>query len=149
MRKLVLAAVLSATVFSCAEPVSREQFVLKEDAQSRSRYSFALDFSDSAASYGISFYTRIERGAFKPFRSDSVRLNVRWTSPSDSSWSEIAVIPLKAAADSAYFFKDYIAPFKGRFVPFEAGAWKLDAVVSGDYESLRGLGVVCRREEAE
>ena len=69
---------------SCARPSSYEPFVVREKAEYGDTYIFNLDLSDSAVSYGLDFYTRLERPAFGTFPADSISLDLRWISPSDS-----------------------------------------------------------------
>lgn len=147
MRRVVLIVLIAWAAFSCARPPSQESFVRKEKAGIGNLYSFELDLSDSTAAYRISFYTRRVRKPFAPFSDEDIRLKVRWTSPSDSSYSEEAVITAGTAVDSAYFYRDYLASFKQDFRPFEPGVWRMRVHVAGGGEDLLGLGIICSREE--
>ena len=57
---------------SCARPSSYEPFVVREKAEYGDTYIFNLDLSDSTVSYGLDFYTRLERPAFGTFPADSI-----------------------------------------------------------------------------
>ena len=61
---------------SCARPSSYEPFVVREKAEYGDTYIFNLDLSDSAVSYGLDFYTRLERPAFGTFPADSISLEI-------------------------------------------------------------------------
>jgi|BioPla2DNA2_1021312.scaffolds.fasta_scaffold47598_2 hypothetical protein len=148
MRRVVLIVLIAWTAFSCARPLSRESFIRREKAGISNLYSFELDLSDSTTAYRISFYTRRDRKKpFLPFSDEDIRLRVRWISPSDSSYSEEAVLPAGSAVDSTYFFRDYLATFKQNFRPFEPGVWRVRVHVVRGGEDLLGLGIICGREE--
>ncbi len=147
MRRTVLIVLIAWAAFSCARPVSQGSFVRREKAGIGNLYSFELDLSDSTISYRISFCTRRDRKPFAPFSDEDIRLRVRWTSPSDSSYSEEAVLAAGTAVDSAYFYRDYLASFKRDFRPFEPGVWRVRVQVAGGGEDLLGLGIICDREE--
>lgn len=146
MRRASVIFLLALAVLSCSRPLSRETFVLKDWAGVGNMYAFDLDLSDSTVAYSLSFYTRMDRKAFEAFRTEAIPLNIRWISPSDSSCSEKAFLSVEGQ-DSAYFFKDIISPFKQGFRPFEPGVWRLRVQVPRNCAVLRGLGMICKREE--
>ena len=74
MRGRVFLYLLALAVVSCVRPSSREFFVLRENAEYGDTYSFFLDLSDSSATYGIDFFTRLERESFKSFPGDDIIL---------------------------------------------------------------------------
>lgn len=147
MRQFAVILLSALAVFSCSRPLSRETFVLKDKAGVGNTYSFALDLSDSTVFYAISFYTRMNRKPFQPFRSGDIPLHVRWTSPSDSSYSETAVLATSVSVDSSYFSRDFLQQYKQGFRPFEPGIWRLRVQMPTDCDCLLGWGVICKREE--
>ena len=148
MRNLFPALVLSLAVASCSRPVSYEPFVIREDAEYGDTYIFNLDLSDSTVAYGLDFYTRLERPAFGEFPSDSVSLDLRWISPSDSVIiSDTTFIRVERPVDSSYYNKDYLSAYKEYLDLPERGLWRLKARVLNDSESIRGLGVIFTRKE--
>jgi len=148
MRSLITALVLSLAVASCSRPVSYEPFVIKEDAEYGDTYIFNLDLSDSTVAYGLDFYTRLERPAFGEFPSDSVSLDLRWISPSDSVIiSDTTFIRVERPVDSSYYNKDYLSVYREDLDLPEHGLWRLKARVMNDSESIRGLGVIFTRKE--
>ncbi len=147
MNKVALVFVLLMTAVSCARPASYEPFVVREKAEYGDTYIFNLDLSDSTVSYGLNFYTRLERPAFGKFPSDSVFLDLRWMSPSGCViLSDTASISVACPVDSSYYNKDYIAPYSDDLDLPEHGIWRLRAKVLNDFEAIRGLGVIFIRK---
>ena len=148
MRNLLLALVLSLAVASCSRPSSYEPFVVREKAEYGDTYIFNLDLSDSTVSYGLDFYTRLERPAFGEFPADSISLDLRWISPSDSViLSDTTFIRVDAPVDSSYYSRDFVSGYKAALNLPEHGQWRLKAKVLNDSEAIRGLGVVFTRKE--
>ena len=148
MSKGFLAFVLMTTMVSCARPSSYEPFVVREKAEYGDTYIFNLDLSDSTVSYGLDFYTRLERLAFGEFPSDSVSLDLRWISPSDSViLSDTTFIHVGHPVDSSYYSRDYITEYKSVLNLPERGIWRLKARVLNDSEAIRGVGVIFTRKE--
>lgn len=147
MRSPFLALVLLAVAASCSRPSSYEPFVFREDAEYGDTYNFSLDLSDSTASYSLDFFTRLDRPAFGDFRSDSVSLDLRWISPSDSViLSDTTFIRVGQAVDSSYYSKDYVVGYKDVLNLPERGVWRLKAKVMNDSEAIRGIGVILTRK---
>lgn len=148
MRNLLLALVLSLAVASCSRPSSYEPFVVREKAEYGDTYIFNLDLSDSTVSYGLGFYTRLERPAFGEFPADSISLDLRWISPSDSViLSDTTFIRVDAPVDSSYYSRDFVSGYKAALNLPEHGRWRLKAKVLNDSEAIRGLGVIFTRKE--
>lgn len=148
MRNLLLALVLSLAVASCSRPSSYEPFVVREKAEYGDTYIFNLDLSDSTVSYGLDFYTRLERPAFGEFPADSISLDLRWISPSDSViLSDTTFIQVDAPVDSSYYSRDFVSGYKAALNLPEHGQWRLKAKVLNDSEAIRGLGVIFTRKE--
>ena len=145
MKNLGVLSVLAAILIGCAQPPSYEPFVLREDAEYGDSYSFILDLADSTVSYSLDFYTRLERQSFEEFPSDSIMLDLRWFSPSDSILSDTTFISIGRAVDSAYYSRDFITSYKERLTVPERGKWRLKARVVNDMEELRGLGIILKR----
>lgn len=148
MRDLLLAFVMLAAMVSCAKPSSYEPFVLREKAEYGDTYIFSLDLSDSTATYGLDFYTRLQRPAFGTFPSDSISLDLRWISPSDSViLSDTTFIRVAQPVDSSYYSRDFMVGYKRVLTLPEHGIWRLRAKVLNDSEAIRGLGVIFTRKE--
>lgn len=147
MRSPFLTLVLLVAVASCSRPSSYEPFVVREDAEYGDTYNFNLDLSDSTVTYSLDFYTRIERPAFGAFPPDSVSLDLRWISPSDSViLSDTTFISVGQAVDSSYYSKDYIVRYKEVLDLPENGRWRLKARVLNDSDAIRGIGVILTRK---
>lgn len=147
MRNPFLALVLMMAVASCSRPSSYEPFIVRENAEYGDTYNFNLDLSDSTVNYALSFYTRLERPAFGDFPLDSVSLDLRWISPSDSViLSDTTFIKVGQAVDSSYYSKDYILDYKDVLNLPEKGVWRLKAKVLNDSEAIRGIGVIFTRK---
>lgn len=147
MRNLFLTVALMVVAAACSRPSSYEPFVVRENAEYGDTYNFSLDLSDSTATYSLSFYTRLERSAFGIFPSDSVSLDLRWISPSDSViLSDTTFISVGEAVDSSYYSKDYVAGYKEVLDLPEKGRWRLKAKVLNDSEAVRGIGIIFKRK---
>lgn len=147
MRNLLMTVALMVVAASCSRPSSYEPFIVRENAEYGDTYNFNLDLSDSTASYSLSFYTRLERSAFGVFPSDSISLDLRWISPSDSViLSDTTFISVAAAVDSSYYSKDYVADYKVILDLPENGGWRLKAKVLNDSEAVRGIGIIFKRK---
>lgn len=134
-------------VVSCSRPSSYEPFIVREKAEYGDTYNFNLDMSDSAVSYALSFYTRLERQSFRDFPSDSVSLDLRWISPSDSViLSDTTFIRVGQAVDSSYYSKDYVVGYSDALDLPERGVWRLKAKVLNDSEEIRGIGIIFTRK---
>lgn len=148
MRSRFLSLVLLTVVASCARPSSYEPFVVRERAEYGDTYIFNLDLSDSNASYGLDFYTRLQRPAFGTFPTDSISLDLRWISPSDSViLSDTTFIRVEWPVDSSYYSRDFLVGYKDVLSLPEHGIWRLKARVLNDSEAIRGLGVIFTRKE--
>ena len=134
-------------VASCSRPSSYEPFIVREIAEYGDTYNFNLDMSDSTISYALSFYTRLERQSFRDFPSDSVSLDLRWISPSDSViLSDTTFIRVGQAVDSSYYSKDYVVGYSDALDLPERGVWRLKAKVLNDSEEIRGIGIIFTRK---
>ena len=142
--RLVIIA-LAFVAVCCSQPPSYEPFVIREKAEYGDTYSFMVDVSDSLARYSLDFYTRLERAAFGEFPSDSIVLDLRWFSPSDSIFTDTAFVKIVRPVDSAYYSKDFISPYSGSLELPERGNWRLKAKVVNDSQALRGLGIILKR----
>ncbi len=148
MRDGILALILTLVVASCSRPGSYEPFVAREKAEYGDTYIFSLDLSDSTVSYGLDFYTRLERPAFGKFPLDSISLDLRWISPSDSIiLSDTTFISVTHPVDSSYFSRDFFVSYNGVLNLPEHGTWRLKAKVLNDSEAIRGLGIILTRKE--
>lgn len=135
-------------VVSCSRPSSYEPFVIREKAEYGDTYIFNLDLSDSTVTHGLDFYTRLERPAFGEFPSDSISLDLRWISPSDSVIiSDTTFIRVDYPVDSSYYSRDFVAGYKEVLNLPEHGMWRLKARVLNDSEAIRGVGIIFTRKE--
>ncbi len=146
MRSTFLAAFLLLVAVSCSRPVSYEPFVLRENAEYGDTYPFSLDLSDSTVNYGLDFYTRLVRPAFGEFPKDSIVLDLRWISPSDSIFSDTVRFHLDTPRDSSYYARDFIFGYKENLEVKEYGVWRLKARVLDDSQAIRGLGMIFKRK---
>lgn len=148
MNKVIPAFALLMVVVSCSRPSSYEPFVVREKAEYGDTYIFNLDLSDSSAFYGLDFYTRLQRPAFGTFPTDSISLDLRWISPSDSViLSDTTFIRVARPVDSSYYSRDFISGYRETLNLPEHGIWRLKARVLNDSEAIRGLGVIFTRKE--
>lgn len=138
---LILAAVC------CSRPPTREFFVLSESAEYGDTYSFILDLSDSSATYGIDFFTRLEREAFGSFPSEDIMLDLRWFSPSDSILVDTAFVKVSDVLGTGYYSKDLSTPYKQSLDLPQAGEWRLKAKVVNGSEEIRGLGLILKETD--
>ena len=145
MKGRILIVVMAALAVCCSQPPSYEPFVIRENAEYGDTYSFMVDLSDPTVHYSLDFYTRLERAAFGEFPSDSIVLDLRWFSPSDSIYSDTTFVKIVRPVDSAYYSRDYISPYDDNLKMSEAGKWRLKAKVVNDSETLRGLGIILKR----
>ena len=146
MKNLAIIVIAAACAAACSRPPSYEPFVQREKAEYGDTYSFELDLTDSTVTYGLDFYTRLERPAFGEFPSDSIILDLRWISPSDSILIDTAYVRVSSPVGSAYYSEDFISPYSESLRLPEHGKWRLKAKVVNDSEEIRGLGVIFKRK---
>ena len=140
---------------SC-RPSSYEQFV-RADQTEDGRYVFALDLSDSAATYDISLYTRVDAPLLQAERpAGQLGLEVEWTLPDLSQgdtppeWpatreftprlTETVYLPYGTRAGSSQLYRSGIKPEP-------AGEWLLAVRPIDAPEGLRGIGIICKRRD--
>ena len=145
MKGRLIIITLAVVAVCCSRPPSYEPFVIREKAEYGDTYSFKVDVSDSTARYSLDFYTRLERTAFGEFPSDSIVLDLRWFSPSDSIYTDTAFVKISKPVDSAYYSKDFISTYRSPLELPERGNWRLKAKVVNDSQTLRGLGIILKR----
>lgn len=146
MRRPVLIFLLAVAALSCSRPSSQEPFVTREKAEYGDTYNFTLPMDDSTRSYSLAFYTRLERKPLVPFSTDSVILEVRFVSPSDSVVQDKVVMRFGHPSDSSYYSRDFVFRYKDRLEVGEYGDWRLKVRVPGNPEELRGMGIIFRRK---
>ncbi len=148
MRNCFTTLVFALAVASCSRPSSYEPFVVREKAEYGDTYIFSLDLSDSTVSYGLDFYTRLERPAFGEFPSDSILLSLRWIAPSDSViLSDTTFIRVACPVESSYYSRDFFSGYRDVLCLPEHGIWRLKARVLNNQEAICGLGVIFTRKE--
>ena len=146
MRGRVFLYVLALAVTSCVRPSSREFFVVRENAEYGDTYSFLLDLSDSSATYGIDFFTRLERESFMSFPGEDIILDLRWFSPSDSIITDTAFVRVGDNIGQSYYTRDLVTGYSESLELPETGEWRLKARVVNDDDAIRGLGLILRRD---
>ncbi|MBQ3711856.1 MAG: hypothetical protein II891_05615 [Bacteroidales bacterium] len=132
-------------------PASYEQFIRADQAQDGD-YIFQLDLSDSTATYDLSLYTRVDpalMAAATP--SAELALQVCWLYPaveaaSDSAcfakptMSETVYLPYGAAGGTVQLYRSGVKPSP-------AGEWRLTVTPMAPPAGLRGLGIICKRND--
>lgn len=129
VRCVILPLIAAMLVSACAEPASREFFLLSDGT---GEYRFQVAMNDSTASYDISFYTVIDRPVAAPDTLRSFPLQIIWSSPSGRYASEEVFYP----ADSLQ------VRYRTGIVPSETGEWQLNVSVSPEPAGMRGLGII-------
>jgi len=147
MRRAALILIVIAAAFSCTQPPSREMFISREKAEYGDTYAFDLDLSDTTVTFDVTLVTMFERKPFIPFGPDSLAVAMKWVSPSDSVYSDTTYVEMRMAADSTYFIKEVLTPLTVGPGRPENGTWRLMAKVKDAPEAVRGLGIICSRND--
>lgn len=148
MLRIILPVTLLLLAAGC-RPASYEQFIRADQAQD-GEYVFALDLSDSTATYDLSLYTRVDptlMAAATP--SAELALQFCWYSPAGEAtaaqpclavpaMSEIVYLPFGAEAGSVKLYRSGVKPAP-------AGEWHLAVTPIVPPEGLRGIGIICKR----
>ena len=137
MLRIILPVTLLLLAAGC-RPASYEQFIRADQAQD-GEYVFALDLSDSTATYDLSLYTRVDptlMAAATP--SAELALQVCWMNPGGEAMSEIVYLPFGAEAGSVKLYRSGVKPAP-------AGEWHLSVTPIAPPEGLRGIGIICKR----
>ena len=147
-------AIFAIMLLVSCRPASYEQFIRADQAPD-GEYAFALDLADSAATYDLSFYTRIDpalMAAEQP--SGSLGLQVSWFPPAvaappagtdpvtldTAAIAETVYIPYGGKAGSVQLYRSGIKPSP-------AGEWRLTITPMTPPAGLRGLGIICKRND--
>lgn len=143
MRHLLTIAISLLFLASCSKPSFYERFCRIQDGTGVCR--FEIDFSDSAATYDIGFYTRLDG---RNRTREDFPLLLTWTSPSGASYSERVFFPV---SEASLRFSDALStqlqtPYRSIVRPRECGVWTLDVGVNG-VKGLCGIGVICERKD--
>ncbi len=137
MRRLFTVISALLLVASCHEPSETEQFI-----RGIGPFTFAVDLSDSTATYAFDVYTRIDA---RDCPAD-LQLDMTWKTPSDSLFRETVFLPVNGPSSS--FSHDAYAPYREGVVPAEWGMWELVITVPKQPEGFRGMGLVTRKSWA-
>ena len=129
---LILLPLLLA--LSCREPASTETFV-----RGTGPYEYAVDFSDSTATWDVSLYSRVD-AVDAPAE---MTLELSWKAPSEAVFTETVYLPLSAG--TSFFSRESCVPYRTAVAPAERGLWQLTIAVPDAPEGLRGMGLVVRR----
>ena len=127
-------------LLSGCRPASYEQFIRADQAQD-GEYVFALDLSDSTVTYDLSLYTRVDpalMAAATP--SAEIALQVCWQSTAVEAMSETVYLPYGAAGGTVQLYRSGIKPTA-------AGEWRLTITPMTPPAGLRGLGIICKRND--
>ena len=139
-------AIFAIMLLVSCRPASYEQFIRADQALD-GEYVFALDLSDSTASYDLSLYTRVDpalMAAATP--SAELALQVKWLAPASAvlsclavpAMSEIVYLPYGSAAGSVKLYRSGVKPAP-------AGEWHVAVTPIAPPEGLRGIGIICKR----
>lgn len=118
---------------ACAEPLSRERFIISDGS---GEYSFPVEMNDSSAVYDLSFYTVIDRSPLQPDTLSFIPMALLWRSPSGRYFSENVYYP----ADSLQVC------YRRGLEPVETGTWVLEVSVDNEPEGMRGLGLIVAKK---
>lgn len=141
-QQLAKYAIAALLLLSACKPASYEQFVRADQAPD-GEYVFALDLSDSTASYDISLYTRVDTPVLEAEKpSGQLRLEVEWTAPANSEGglSETVYLPYGNRAGSSNLYRSGVRPSP-------AGEWRVAVRPKNAPEGLRGIGIICKRHD--
>ena len=126
---------------------------MRADQAQDGDYIFQLDLSDSTATYDLSLYTRVDpalMAAATP--SAELALQVSWMNPvgeaeaSDSArfgkpaMSEIVYLPYGSDGGTVRLYRSGVKPSP-------AGEWQLTVTPIAPPEGLRGIGIICKRND--
>lgn len=136
MRHLVLLSLCLLLAVSCAEPLSREQFV-----GGKGPYVFTVDMSDTTAAYDFDFYTRVDSREVPAF----VELLIRWTSPTDSVLRETVFLPMEGRR--IWFSTQVYQAYRADVRPATPGLWTLTVSAPSQPSGFRGMGLVTRKQK--
>lgn len=136
-------AVALLLLLAACRPASYEQF-LRADQATSGEYVFALDLSDSAAVYDLSFYTRIDPALMAVEQPDrSLGLEVSWfapAAPDSAALAETVFLPYGGKAGSLQLYRSGVRPSP-------AGEWRVAVRPQAAPEGLRGIGIICKRHD--
>ena len=141
-------AVLAAAAASCARPDSVEQYVGIEQREPNGLYCFTVDFSDTLATYDITFYSRIDAGRQRMVSAKDFPMMVTWTSPSGQRYREnVYFVVHDEERGSDYYSSQYRKVYRTGLVPVEPGIWDMTVYVNSGKEvpGFRGLGIICKK----
>ena len=141
-QRLAKNALIALLLLPACKPASYEQFV-RVDQATEGEYVFALDLSDSTASYDISLYTRVDTPVLEAEKpSGQLRLEVEWTAPAcgEGGLSETVYLPYGNRAGSSKLYRSGV-----KLSP--AGEWRVAVRPKNTPEGLRGIGIICKRHD--
>ena len=154
-------AVALLLLLAACRPASYEQFI-RADQATDGEYVFALDLSDSAAVYDLSFYTRIDPALMAVEQPDrSLGLEVSWSPavPLTVTPDSTAVMPDadRASLPGPALRETVYIPYGGKagslqlyrsgVRPSPAGEWRVAVRPQAAPEGLRGIGIIYKRHD--
>ena len=143
MTRSSIVILLALFVISCSEPLSTEQFI-----PGAGPYAFAVDMTDSTATYDFDLYTRLDGNPEDLIPLKGTLLRAEWRSPSDSVFVEKVYLPLTGSRRS-FFSRQVYEPYRAEVSPAEPGCWTL-TIRQEDRSQVvpfRGLGLVVRKNK--
>jgi len=115
---------------SCSKPASYECFIKAADAPD-GVYNYELDFTDSTATYDISFYTP----AIK--HKTELAMNVAWSAMADDLLYERVYMTVGK--------KDVIEKYRSDTKPCPPAFWRVSVQLDSIPDDFKGLGIICVR----
>ena len=131
---LLVALACGLMLPGCSEPDGVELFVRREEVRG-GVYVFSLPLKDTTAAYDFWFYSRAERD-----RLENLRLNVQWLAPSGDGFAETVYMRTVEPRGTKELYRSAM-------VPAQAGDWQLSVRPVGADGAIRGLGVICKKNE--
>ena len=131
---LLVALACGLMLPGCSEPDGVELFVRREEVRG-GVYVFSLPLKDTTAAYDFWFYSRSERE-----RLENLQLNVQWLAPSGDGFAETVYMKTVERRGSKELYRRAM-------VPAQAGDWQLSVRPVGADGAIRGLGVICKKNE--
>ena len=152
-RGLIPAVMVLSAAFmqSCSQPDTVDRFLSRSAAGQGNVFSFKVDMSDSAATYDLAIYTRIDCSS-RRFEEveDAIGIGAEWMSPDSVSYREFFYLPKSSFSDATAFSHSYRKSYRSGLVPVQPGIWTLSFVVLSDaLKYMDGLGLVCRKNTEE
>ena len=131
--------ILLVAAVSCREPLVRDCFI-----KGSGPYAFTVEMGDTTAAYDFTLYTRVDGDTDG---RQSLPMDLRWCSPSDSLYCETVYLPLQGKRTEGSL--QVYAPYREDVRPYEAGTWTLTLSIpdSASLSGMRGMGLLVTRRK--